>query len=116
MSESSTLSTGAIETAAASDRQSGGGSDPAATGRTANAGAATNEVEPLAGQVRRSRIRKTSRQASPGPIEQAVAVRDSLRESVAKANELIRTLKRQRQQNRLVATTLASLKQLQQAG
>jgi hypothetical protein len=116
MSESSTLSTSAIETAAASDCQSGGGSDPAANGRTANAGAATNEVAPPAGQVRRSRIRKTSRQASPGPIEQAVAVRDSLRESVAKANELIRTLKRQRQQNRLVATTLASLKQLQQAG
>ena len=68
------------------------------------------------GQGRRIRARKGSRPATAGPIEHAVALRDSLRESVAKSNELIRALKRQRQQSRLVATTLASLKQLQQAG
>ncbi len=112
MSELSTTSNGAAESAATtSGCQPAGGSQPAA-----NAGAVTNEETPTAVQVRRSRLRKTSRQAAVGPIEQAVAVRDSLRESVVKANELIRTLKRQRQQSRLVATTLASLKQLQQAG
>jgi hypothetical protein len=116
MSESSAISTSATETAAASECQSVGGSDSASNGRTANAGAATTEETPTAGQVRRSRMRKASRQAAAGPIEQAVALRNSLRESVVKTNELIRALKRQRQQNRLVAKTLASLKQLQQAG
>jgi hypothetical protein len=115
MPESSTLSTGAAATAATSDCQSVGGSELAVGGRTANSGTATNEATLTSGQVRRSRNRKSGRQAVAGPIEQAVAMRDSLRESVAKANELIRTLKRQRQQSRLVATTLASLKQLQQA-
>jgi hypothetical protein len=68
------------------------------------------------GQAGRSRTRKGSRPANTGPIEQALALRDSLRESVTKANELIRSLKRQRQQSRLVQSTLASLKELQQAG
>jgi hypothetical protein len=64
----------------------------------------------------RHRLRKGTRPAAAGPIEQAVALRESLRVSVGKANELIRALKRQRQQSRLVQTTLASLKELQRAG
>lgn len=47
------------------------------------------------------------------PIEQAKALRASLRDSIAKTNELIRTLKRQQRQSKVVQTTLASLKQLQ---
>ena len=47
------------------------------------------------------------------PIAQAVAVRTALREALAQTNELIRALKRDKRQGRLVASTLASLKQLQ---
>ena len=47
------------------------------------------------------------------PIEQVVALRDKLRETVNQANELIRSLQRQKKQSRLVASTLASLKELQ---
>ena len=67
-------------------------------------------------QVQRTRVRRANRQLTVGPIEQAVALRNALRESLTKTNELIRSLKRQRRQSKLVATTLASLKQLQQAG
>ena len=52
----------------------------------------------------------------PSPIEQAIAFRDSLRVAVVQANELIRSLKQQKREARLVQTTLASLKQLQKAG
>jgi hypothetical protein len=48
-------------------------------------------------------------------IEQAIAFRDELREMLGRANELIRSLKRQKQQQRLMQSTLASLKQLQAA-
>ncbi len=49
-------------------------------------------------------------------IEQAIAVRTKLRELLAETNELLRAAKRQKQQERLVRSTLDSLKQLQQAG
>ena len=68
------------------------------------------------GAARRTRVRKAGRPVNATTIEQAIALRDALRESVNKTNELIRSLKRQKQQSRLVASTLASLKQLQQAG
>ena len=51
-----------------------------------------------------------------GPIEQAVVLRDSLRDTLAKTNQLIHCLKQQKRQSKLVAETLASLKQLQAAG
>ena len=47
------------------------------------------------------------------PIEQAKALRESLRDALGKNNELIRTLKRQQRQSKAVAQTLASLKELQ---
>jgi len=74
-----------------------------------------SEPSPAAAAVRRSSSRK-KKAAAAGPIEQAVTLRNALRESVGAANELIRALKRQRQQSRLVQTTLASLKELQRAG
>lgn len=46
-------------------------------------------------------------------IEQAEAVRTSLRDSVDKLGDLIAALKRHRKQSRLVRSTLSSLKQLQ---
>ena len=52
----------------------------------------------------------------PSPIEQAIAFRDALRAAVVQANELIRSLKQQKRESRLVQTTLASLRQLQKVG
>jgi hypothetical protein len=46
-------------------------------------------------------------------LVQAEALRDSLREVLLKANDLISALKRQRRQTKLVQSTLASLKELQ---
>lgn len=46
-------------------------------------------------------------------IEQAMALRDALRGVAQKAGELARSLKQQKRQARIVATTLASLKELQ---
>ncbi len=47
------------------------------------------------------------------PIEQAIALRNSLREAANQTNELVRLLKRQQKKSQLVQSTLASLKQLQ---
>ncbi|MBL9091615.1 MAG: hypothetical protein JNL96_10345 [Planctomycetaceae bacterium] len=49
------------------------------------------------------------------PIEQALALRDMLREVARQAGDLARALKQQKRQARIVATTLASLKELQKA-
>jgi len=56
---------------------------------------------------------ETKRETHESPIEQVAALRLSLRDALTKTNELLRSLKRQRRQSRLVASTLASLKQLQ---
>jgi hypothetical protein len=53
---------------------------------------------------------------SKSPIEQAIVFRDELRKLLGNLNELIRTLKRQKQKQRLMQTTLQSLKQLQAVG
>ena len=93
------------------------GAESASNSQSVTGGAAANnDVAASPGRIRRTRVRKANRQAVAGPIEHAVALRDSLRESLGRTNELIRTLKRHRQQSRLVATTLASLKELQAAG
>ena len=47
------------------------------------------------------------------PIEQAEALRDSLKDALDKTRELVRTLERQKKQSRIVESTLASLRQLQ---
>ncbi|HEX4143087.1 MAG TPA: hypothetical protein VHY91_06025 [Pirellulales bacterium] len=52
-------------------------------------------------------------ETSDNPIEAAQALRTSLRETLASAHQLVRSLKRRQRQERLVANTLASLKQLQ---
>jgi hypothetical protein len=46
-------------------------------------------------------------------IEEAQAIREVLHETYGRMNRLLATLKRQRKQSRLMAATLASLKQLQ---
>ena len=47
------------------------------------------------------------------PIEQVSELRDSLHDALTRTNEILRSLKRQRKQSRLVETTLHSLRQLQ---
>lgn len=47
------------------------------------------------------------------PIEQAEALRDSLKDALGKNRELIRSLKTQKKTSRIVESTLASLRQLQ---
>lgn len=61
--------------------------------------------------------KRTSKTPSPaaGPIDQATALRDQLRALLTQTNQLVKSLKRQRQQQRLMQTTLASLKELQAA-
>ena len=50
---------------------------------------------------------------STSPIEQAEALRDSLKGALDRTRELVRTLKRQKKTSRIVESTLASLRQLQ---
>ena len=58
----------------------------------------------------------TAKTETASPIEQAVTLRAALRDTLSKTNDLIRSLKRQKQQSRLVQATLASLRQLQGVG
>ena len=58
--------------------------------------------------VKRARTRPAA-----STIEQALALRDALRGVAQQAGELARSLKQQKRQARIVATTLASLKELQ---
>jgi hypothetical protein len=46
-------------------------------------------------------------------VEQAVAVRDALREALDKSRQLVRALKQQKKHRRIVESTLASLRELQ---
>ena len=57
--------------------------------------------------------RSAETDSSANAIEQATALRDTLREATAQAGELIRTLKREKKQAKLVKSTLDSLRQLQ---
>lgn len=63
-----------------------------------------------------TKAKRSSATKRPSPIEQAIVFRDALRAAVIQANELIRCLKQQKREARLVQTTLASLKQLQKVG
>lgn len=72
----------------------------------------------LEGPVTTSSVKRPKRPhlaATGTPIEQVVALRDALRAAAGQANELIRSLKRQKRQARLVQSTLDSLKALQKA-
>jgi hypothetical protein len=56
---------------------------------------------------------QTHQESTAGALEQATALRTTLRDAVNKTSELIRALKREQKQSKLVRSTLASLKQLQ---
>lgn len=71
---------------------------------------------PSTGEKPVTKVKRSSASKRPSPIEQAIAFRDALRAAIVQANELIRSLKQQKREARLVQTTLASLKQLQKVG
>jgi hypothetical protein len=74
---------------------------------TASTGlAATPEVRSVA-------AKPTSDSQDGSAVGQAIALRTRLRDALAQANQLIQALKREKRQSRLVASTLASLKQLE---
>ena len=74
------------------------------------------------GRAKSARRRRTSVNGKAGHddvtalIEQAEALKTSLRESLVKTCELISSLKRHRKQSKAVRTALASLRELQPAG
>ena len=84
-----------------------------ATITTTGNGHATNGVS-AAGSLPVNRPRrKASRRDTPGLIEQAEVLRTALRDALVKTNELLNAIKYERRQNRLVQSTLASLRELQ---
>jgi hypothetical protein len=62
---------------------------------------------------REAESKQSAARQATSPIEQALALRDMLREVVRQAGDLARALKQQKRQARIVASTLASLKELQ---
>ena len=56
---------------------------------------------------------QTHQESTAGALEQATVLRSVLRDAVNKTSELIRALKREQKQSKLVRSTLASLKQIQ---
>ena len=57
---------------------------------------------------------ETTEELGGDPIQEAEALRTQLRDVLKKVGRLLHALKRQRRQNQLVRSTLASLKQLQE--
>ena len=74
-----------------------------------------HEPGPVAGNVgTQTNKPKRSKVVSPSsPIEQAVALRTALREAASQANELMRSLKREKRKSKLLQSSLAALKELQ---
>ena len=75
----------------------------------------SREPEPVAGSVG-SQTNKPRRQQPinpASPIEQAVLLRTALREAASQANELMRSLKREKRKSKLLQSSLAALKELQ---
>lgn len=64
------------------------------------------------GRSRGDTAASTQRQASSSALDQAVELQTALRDAVAKTTELIRALKREKKQAKLVRSTLASLRQI----
>jgi hypothetical protein len=78
----------------------------------------TTETKPAAtppaqAKKQNNRTKRARPVATGSTIEQAIMMRDTLLNAARQANELARSLKLQRRQDRIVANTLASLKALQ---
>jgi len=73
-------------------------------------------VPPVSVVLRRQRERPIGHQATghhQGPLERVLAMREQLRCLLVASKDLLRTLKAEKRQQRLLKATLASLKQLQ---
>lgn len=68
------------------------------------------------GQARKAALRKTSHQDIGALIEQTEALRQSLRDTLVKTNDLLKGLKRHRRTTRTLETTLGALRQLKGLG
>jgi hypothetical protein len=75
----------------------------------------TKQESPGAGSNGRSakKAGPTGQDSPAGALEQATALRTTLRNAVNETTELIRALKREQKQSKLVRSTLASLRQIQ---
>lgn len=88
---------------------------PVSTTKTDNAPSVEQTVAASSTPKRRRARAETQTASNLSAIEQAKLVRATLRQALAESNELIRSLKRQERQARIVANTLDSLKQLKVA-
>ena len=70
-----------------------------------------NHGRATAGHARRSRKDEADQEDLAGLIEQAQALKVSLRDAVSKTSELIAALRKHRKQSKIVASILASLRQ-----
>ena len=73
----------------------------------------TSATAPRLASSGAARTKPVGPKSAGSPIEQAALLRDALRVAARQANELLRSLKRQKRQTRIVESTLASLKELQ---
>jgi hypothetical protein len=79
-------------------------------------GPPAEQTEAAPSASKRRRVRAEAQATNKlSPIEQAKAIRTTLRQALAQNTDLIRALKCQQRQARLVANTLDSLKQLKVA-
>jgi hypothetical protein len=79
-----------------------------------NVSKANNEPEAVSRNGQNHAAATAKPEQPSGAIEQAIALRDVLRDAANKANELIRTLQHDKKQARHLRTALASLREIQQ--
>jgi len=64
-------------------------------------------------QSAKQRAQENATRACPSTSDQAIQLRNELRHSLRRMNELIHSLQRQKREQRLMQTTLKSLKEMQ---
>ncbi len=74
---------------------------------------ANESAAPQNGRSRKPSAAQSTPEEPGTALQQAVALRDALREAASKAGELIRTLRREKKQSKLLKSTLASLREIQ---
>ena len=76
----------------------------------------TNGQSKTNGQPHKAASRTAKREDITVLIQQAETLRAALRDNLVKTNDLVKALKRHRRQGRIVASTLASLRQIKTLG
>ena len=86
-------------------------------GKTASNGhAVTNGQASTNGQARKTSNRKAAQQDLAALIDEAEKIRAAANDLTHRMNGLVKLLKQHRRQNRVMETTLASIRQLQGLG